>query len=175
MNILTELTVSLLFAQGLSNYLSVSFFIQNVLSVVRSSFIHSHSKNLKLESSCDTYSLCSAGAFSLPSGMEMWLPYEARRDTVTPSFQVRAGCLSVERASALLHSDWWMGRSEQSFKLSPAPVKGLRPTRSLSISHIILLVLAHLGQCFNQHKASQSRIKAKWMLRVVRTSLNLWQ
>lgn len=38
--ILAELTVSLLFALRLSNYLSAAAFIRDVLSVVRASFMH---------------------------------------------------------------------------------------------------------------------------------------
>lgn len=44
MNILSELTVSLLFALQLSNYLSATSFMQDVLSVVRASFIHTSLK-----------------------------------------------------------------------------------------------------------------------------------
>lgn len=61
-----------------------------------------------------------------------------------------------------------MGRSEQSVNPSPAPAKGLGPTKSLSISHIILLVLTRLGQLFSPHKALWSQIKAKWMLNILK-------
>lgn len=82
-------------------------------------------------------------------------------------------CLSVERSPALSHPDWWMGRSEQSLKPNPAPAKGLRTVRSLSISHITLLVLACLSQRFSPHTASWSQVKTNWMLCVIRASLHL--
>lgn len=56
--------------------------------------------------------------------------------------------------AALSQSAWWMKRSEHSFKLRPVSAKVLRPTRSLSISHIILLALACSGQSFIAHKSS---------------------
>lgn len=68
MKILTELTVSLLFALRLSNYLSVTSFMHDVLSVVRA---HEPLENFELESSRDTCSFGSAGQSFLPSGMEI--------------------------------------------------------------------------------------------------------
>lgn len=68
---LAEFTVSRLFALGVSNYLSVSFFMQNVLSAGRTSFTDSHSKNLNFQSGPrDTFSLSPAGRLSA-GGTEM--------------------------------------------------------------------------------------------------------
>lgn len=93
----------------------------------------------------------------------LWCLWKRRYCNCLPPGQ---GCPSAVRAPALSQSDWWMSRSGQSFKLRPALAKGLGPTRSLSISHIILLVLACLGQRFHPRKASWSRVKAKLVLRV---------
>lgn len=107
MSILTELTVSLLFALCLSNYLSASSFIQDVLSVVKAFFFHSYMKNLKLESSRDTYSLSSAGRLLSPAvwRCESYEPM-VEGDTVTPSL-LRSG-LSLCGKSSCLVTFWLM-------------------------------------------------------------------
>lgn len=69
-NILTELTLSLVFAQGLSNYLSAPFFIQDALSVVRALFIHSHSKKSPITIQLG-HLFSQLGRTPLPGGMEM--------------------------------------------------------------------------------------------------------
>ena len=112
MNLLAELTLSLLFALGLSNYLSASFLIQDVLSVVRSSFIHRHSKNRKLESSGGRHNCLVLP----PSGMESdcLMRPDGRRDTVTPSFQVRAVPLWKELLPCHILTDGWSGQNNHS-------------------------------------------------------------
>lgn len=81
----------------------------------------------------------------------LWCLWKRRYCNCLPPGQ---GCPSAVRAPALSQSDWWMSRSGQSLKLWPALAKGLGPTTSLSISHIILLVPACLGQRFHPRKAS---------------------
>lgn len=88
-------------------------------------------------------------------------PLSAQQDSPHPPAEMqmpwgRGKFLFLDRAAeeALSQSAWWMKRSEQLFKLGPASAKVLRPTRSLSISHIILLALVWLGQSFSAHKSS---------------------
>lgn len=115
MNILTELTVSLLFALCMSNYLSPSSFIQGVLCC--EDILHPQPlENLKLESSGDTYSRGSAGPSSLPSSMEMWMSNEAGGggDTVAPCFQVRAVPQWKQLLPWHILTDGWAGHNNQS-------------------------------------------------------------
>ncbi len=157
MNIFIELTLSLLFAllpnQFQITCVCVILYARCALNCEAIRHL-SHSKNLKLESSREAYSLSSAGPSSLCSGMDMWMCYEADNGGYSDCLHPGQGCPSVERAPALSQSDWRMGRSEQSLKMKPVPAKGLRPARSLSISHIILLVPACSGHCLGPHKAS---------------------
>ena len=73
-------------------------------------------ENLKLESSGDVDSLGSAGPSSLPSGMEMRMPYDAygRGDIVTASLQVRAVPLRWELLPCRSLTDGWAGQDNHS-------------------------------------------------------------
>lgn len=90
-NIFSELTVSLLFALPVKLPVRVILYVRCALSGVGIRHLLPL-ENLKLESSGDVDSLGSAGPSSLPSGMEMRMPYDAygRGDIVTASLQVRA-------------------------------------------------------------------------------------
>lgn len=71
-------------------------------------------------------------------------------DIVAPSFQVRAVSLCKELLPCHILTDGWAGQNNHSNRVLRLP-KGLRPARSVSISHIILLVLACLGQHILAH------------------------
>lgn len=170
MNILTEPTVSLLFALCSSNYLSLSSFIQGVLCC--EDIRHPQPlENLKLESIRGTYSLSSAGPSFLPSSMEMWMSDEdgGGQDTLTPSFQVMAVPLWKRLLPWHILTDGWTGHNNQSSWVLP-----LSETSDLP-DHCPLVTSACLGQHFSPHKATWSQVEAPLILHVVGAFLHFWE